>query len=180
MKKIAKKKKNKEKIKAFFCTLKPILIFSFLINLVLIGYIYYLKLNSHVYVFSGENEYLSVDSGTISLNYDVNYLMGNNIKFIHEEDLKVKEIKVGYYIMDNEKLKEITFYYEKLEESASLKSLMNNITGLNVSENAKENVIFKNTKVKDLETKLYLVMEVKLDNGETLASKLQLDVSKIK
>ena len=180
MKKVAKKKKNNKKIKEFFQTLKPILIFSFLINLVLIGYVYYLKSNSNIYVFSGSNEYLSVDSGTLSLNYDINYLMGNNIKYIHDDDFMVKEIKVGYYLMENDKLEEITFYYEKLEESVSMKRLIENITGLNVSESANEKVIFKNTKVNDLETKLYLVLEAKLDNGETLASKLQLDVSKLK
>lgn len=179
-KRVKKKKKNKENIREFFQTLKPILIFSFIINLILIGYIYYLKVSSHIYLFSGSNEYLSIDSGALSLNYDVNYLVGNNIEYINEEDLKIKELKIGYYVLDNEKLEEITFYYETFEESESLKNVIHNITGLNVSESAKENIIFKNTNVKDLETKLYLVMEAKLDNGETLASKLQLDVSKIK
>jgi len=176
-----KTKKKLAKVNDFFKTLKPILIFSFIINVILLGYIYYLKVNNHIYFFSGTNEYVSIDSGTLSMNYDLNYLMGNNIQYIAEKDLKTKEIKLGYYVMEDDgKLKNIITHYEKFDEVISLKETLENITSLNVSESAKEKQIFNKINSKNLETKLYFMMEIKLKDGETLVSKLQLDVSKIK
>jgi len=175
-----KTKKKLAKVNEFFKTLKPILIFSFLINLVLLSFIYYLKVNNHIYFFSGNNEYISIDSGTLSMNYDVNYLMGNNIQYIAEKDLKIKEIKLGYYVMEDDNLKNIITHYEKFDELKSLKETLKNLTSLNVSESADEKQIFNKIDGKNLETKLYFVMEIKLENSETLVSKLQLDVSKIK
>lgn len=180
MKKNKKKKMNKNKVKEFFNTLKPILIFSFIINIILLSYIYYLKTSSHIYLFSGSNEYISVGSGTISFDADVNYLMGNNIEYVNEKDIKIKEIKIGYYVLENDSLEEINTYYEKFDESVSAKETVNNIVGLNVSESRKDSLVFKKTDYKDLETKLYLVLEMKDDKGEKIVSKLQLDVSKIK
>ena len=180
MKKNKKKKMNKNKVKEFFNTLKPILILSFIINLILLAYIYYLKTSSHIYLFSGSNEYISIDSGTISFDMEVNYLMGNNIEYVNDKDIKIKEIKVGYYVLENENLEEITTYYEKFDESVSAKETINNIVGLNVSESSKDSIVFKKTDYEALETKLYLVLEMKDDQGEKIISKLQLDVSKIK
>ena len=177
-KNLMKKTKMKKKIKEFFNTLKPILIFSFIINVVLLGYVYYLKNITHVYLFSGRDEYLQIDSGSLSTSYDINYLIGNNIDFIGK-NFKVKEIKIGYYIMNGEKLNEIITYYEVFEESTNIKDVIDNLTVFNVTETEKENNIFKNVK-KDLEFNLYLVMEVKKENGDPLLTKLQLDVSKLK
>ena len=174
-----KKKQIKKKVNEFFKTLKPILIFSFIINLILLGYIYFIKNSSHIYLFSGSNEYLNIKSGSMSLNYDINYLMGNNITFNGEKDLKIKEIKIGYYVTNAENLIEIITHYETFEESESLKKVLDNITNLNVSENSKDNKIFKNN-IKDVENNLYLIMEIKTDASEKIISKLQLDVSKLK
>lgn len=180
-KKVMKKKKNnREKIIEFFKTLKPILIFSFIINIILLSYIYYLKTCSHIYLFSGSNEYVRVDSGTLSFQHDVNYLMGNNIEYTNKKDIKIKEIKIGYYVLENESLEEIITYYEKFDESVSLEKTLESLVGLNVSESRKDSIIFKKSNYKDLETKLYLVMEIKDENSEKIVSKLQLDVSKIK
>ena len=175
-----KTKKKLAKVNEFFKTLKPILIFSFLINLVLLSYIYYLKVNNHIYFFSGNNEYISIDGGTLSMNYDVNYLMGNNIQYVAENDLKIKEIKLGYYVMEEDNLKNIITHYEKFDELISLKEILENITSLNVSESADERQIFNKIDNKNLESKLYFMMELKLEDGEKLVSKLQLDVSKIR
>jgi len=106
--------------------------------------------------------------------------MGNNIQYIAEKDLKIKEIKLGYYVMEDDNLKNIITHYEKFDELKSLKETLKNLTSLNVSESADEKQIFNKIDGKNLETKLYFVMEIKLENSETLVSKLQLDVSKIK
>lgn len=175
-----KKKRSNKKIKEFFNSLKPILFFSFIINIILLSFIYYLKTSSHIYLFSGSNEYIRIDSGTLSFDSEVNYLMGNNIEYINEKDNKIKEIKIGYYVMNNEELEEIITYYEKFENDVSLKETLKNLVGLNVSESTKDNIIFKRNNYKDLESKLYIVMEIKLKNSEKILSKLKLDVSKIK
>jgi len=175
-----KKKKNDKKLKEFFNSLKPILIFSFIINVVLLSYVYYLKNVGNIYLFSGRNEYISIDGGTLSFDNNVKYLMGNNIEYVNEKDKKIKEIKIGYFVMEDEELEEIITYYEKFESAVSLKNILETMVGLNVSESAKENNVIKKINYKDLESKFYVVMELKLDDGEKLVSKLQLDVSKIK
>ena len=175
-----KTKKNNIKFNEFFKTLKPILILSIIINIILLSYTYYLKNNNHVYLFSGYNEYLKIDSGSLSTSYDINYLIGNNIEYINSSDVKIKEIKVGYYIMNDNNLEEIISYYEKFEKNVSLKETINNLTTLNVSESSQTNEIFKIDNFNDVENNLYLMMEIKNQKGETIVSKLHLDVSKIK
>lgn len=172
--------KKKKKKNNFFHTLQPILIFSFIVNIILLGYIYYLKSTHHIYFFSGKNEYVSIDTGNLSMNYDINYLMGNNIEYVGEEDIKIKEIKVGYYIMEDDKLNEIIKHYEKFDEATSLSDTLKSINDLNVSESAREDKIFKNINGKDLETKIYFVMEIKKEDNESIVSKLPLDIAKVR
>lgn len=176
----AKNKKNQKKKNNFFNTLKPILIFSFIINIILLCYVYYLKTTNHLYVFAGDNEYMNVESGVLSLNYDINLLAGNSIEYIAEEDINIKEIKIGYYILEDENLNEIISYYSLFEESESLKKVINDITSLNVSESNQAKQMFKKINSKNIENNLYLVMEIKTEKNEKIVSKLQLDVSKIK
>ena len=173
-----KKKKNKKN--DFFNSLKPILIFSFIINIVLLIYVYHLKTVNHLYIFAGNNEYLNVKSGVISLNNDINCLVGNNIEYNGEEDIKIKEIKIGYYILENENLNEIVTHYEKFEDNVSLRKTLDNITSLNISESNQKRQTFKTLNVKNVEQNLYIVMEVTPDDGDKIVSKLQLDISKIK
>lgn len=179
MKKKKQKKPMKKRIKDFMNTLKPILILSIIINLVLLGYTYYLKTHHHTYLFMGNDEYISVNNGVININYDVNLLEGNNIRYINEKDYKIDEIKIGYYVKENNKLKELTSYSEKFKESVSLKDTINNLKKFNISEVAKTSKMFKGIKDINLETNLYLTMETKTKDGDTLKSNILLDVSKI-
>lgn len=174
------KNKNQKKKNNFFNTLKPILIFSFIINIILLCYVYYLKTTNHLYVFAGDNEYLNVESGVVSLNYDINLLAGNSIEYIAEDDIQIKEIKIGYYILEEENLNEIISYYSLFEESVSLKTTIKDITNLNISESTQTKEMFKKINPKTIENNLYLVMEIKNEKSEKIVSKLQLDVSKIK
>lgn len=173
-----KKKRNKKKKSNFFNTLKPIIIFSFIINIVLLSYIYYLKNNHHAYFFAGKDEYLNVDGGVINLNYDINLLSGNNIEYIGD-DINIKKIKIGYYILEDESLKEIITHYETFEKSTSLKETINSITSFNVSEVAKNSKLFSKINGKNIENNLYVVMEVTDEEGKEIVSKISLDVSKL-
>ena len=171
-------KKKKQKLD-FFNSLKPILIFSFIINLILIGYIYYLKTNHHTYLFTGHDEYLNITSGVINLNYDINLLEGNGITYINEKDYKIKEIKIGYYVMQEDKLKEVTTHYEKFTDPVSLKETVEGITSFNISEVAKKSKLFNHVNTSNIESNFYIVMEAKTIDNNSIVSKLLLDVSKI-
>lgn len=173
------KKKKKKMIHNFIHSLKPILIFSFIINIILLSYVYYLKNAHHTYLFTGYDEYLSMDSGVINLNYDINLLEGNGIEYIGEEDYKIKEIKIGYYVMEDEKLLEITSYYEKFTEFVSLKETIESINTFNISEVADKGEMFKNINKDNIESSLYIIMEATTEDSETIVSKLLLDVSKV-
>lgn len=171
-------KKMKEK-NNFFKTLKPILIFSFLINIILLIFIFHLKSSHHLYLFAGDDEYLNIKSGVISLNYNYNFLEGNGITYIGEKDLNIKEIKIGYYILKDENLHEIISHYELFEKTTSLKDTIESITNLNVSEATKNDKMFKNVSNEDIENNLYVIMEIKTEDGEEIISKIDLDISKI-
>ena len=171
------KKKNKKN--NFFKTLKPILIFSFFINVILLCYVYYLKENHHTYIFTGKDDYLSITSGVIGLNYDINLLEGNGILYINKDDFKIKEINIGYYIIEDERLKSINTYHEKFSDVRSLKETIESITSFNITEPSKKNNLFKNINENNIEHNLYIVMEAKKENNETIVSKINLDVSKI-
>lgn len=172
------KKKMKKKKNNFFNTLKPILIFSFIINVILLSYVYYLKTNHHAYIFTGKDKYLNIDSGVINLNYDINLLSGNNIEYIGN-DINIKEIKIGYYILENETLKEIITHYETFEKSTSLKETINAITSFNVSETAKKSKLFSSINTNNIENNLFVIMEATDIEGKEIVSKISLDVSKV-
>ncbi len=171
-----KKKQNQvNKFKDFMKTLKPILIFSMIINIILLSYVYYLKTSHHLYLLNGTDQYLDLNTGTISLNYDINVLGGNGIRYINETDYKITEIKIGYYLMKNDKLEKIIAYEDTFKKEVSLKETIENITSFNITENANHSDIFKNLDKDILENNLYLVMEAKTSD-KTISSKILLDV----
>ena len=177
MKKKQQTKKNKNKFKEFMHTLKPILIFSFIINLILIGYIYYLKNVHHTYLFTGSDDYLSLKSGVASISYDVNLFEGNGLEYIYEKDYEVIDLKIGYYVMNNDKLEEIVTYHEEYEEAVSLKNSINDLNTFNAWDNA--NKIFNNVIKDNIETNLYVILEAKTKDKEDIVDKLKLEVSKL-
>lgn len=180
MKKQQKKsKKNKNKFKEFMHTLKPILIFSFIINLILLSYIYYLTNTQHTYIFAGTDDYLNIKSGVINMNYKLNLLEGNKIEYIYKDDYKIKELRIGYYVKKDDNLKEIISYNEEYEDSVSLKETINNLNTLNAWENGKSNNLFNKEIKKNIETNLYIILEAKTKDNENIVDQLQLEVSKL-
>lgn len=180
MKKQKKSKRNvKENIKNILNSYKTIIYISFAINVVLLIFCYYIVSNNKVYSFSGEDEYLRVRDGIVVLNNDINVLNGNNIKYVSSEDYDIVNYKIGYYVMDENKLVEIVSTTLELETDIKLSEIVNNFTSFNVTEKDKDAVYFTAYKKGLLDNGLYLVLEAKAKDGTNIFSKVKLNVSKV-
>lgn len=177
-----KKKKNnfKENIIRILNSYKTIILISILINIVLLLFSYYTISNNSVYTFSGEDEYLSVKDGIVIVNSDINLLNGNNVKYIYNEDYKIIEYKIGYYLMDGDKLIELVSTDLKLESKIKISEIVNNFTSFNLLEKSKNEVIFTKANKKLLDKNgLYLILDAKTEDDINIYSKLKLNVSKV-
>ncbi len=175
-----KKKKNvKDKLKNIINSYKTIIVLSFLINIILLVFSYYMINNNKIYSFSGSDEYIEVKDGLIVLNNDVNLINGNSIKYINGNDYDIKSYKIGYYVMQDNKLIEIISNSMNLETDVKLSELVNNFSSFNIVEKNSEanHFTFKNKRL--IKDGLYLVIEAKTNNGESILTKLKLNVTKI-
>lgn len=173
------KKKKKFDLKKILSSYKTIIYISFLINIILIVFAYYTISNNKIYSFSGSDEYIEVKDGLIALNTDINLLNGNNISYKYNEDYDIVSFKIGYYVMDNEKLVEIISNNMKLESDIKLSVLFNNISSFNVFEKNSSKNYFTPYKKKLLDDGLYLVFEAKTKDGNSIMRKVKMNLSKI-
>lgn len=173
------KKKKKFDLKKILSSYKTIIYISFLINIILIVFAYYTVSNNKIYSFSGSDEYIEVNDGLIVLNTDINLLNGNNISYKYNEDYDIVSFKIGYYVMDNEKLVEIISNNIKLESDIKLSVLFNNISSFNVFEKNSSKNYFTPYKKKLLDDGLYLVFEAKTKDGNSIMRKVKMNLSKI-
>ena len=173
------KKKKKFDLKKILSSYKTIIYISFLINIILIVFAYYTISNNKIYSFSGSDEYIEVKDGLIALNTDINLLNGNNISYKYNEDYDIVSFKIGYYVMDNEKLVEIISNNIKLESDIKLSVLFNNISSFNVFEKNSSKNSFTPYKKKLLDDGLYLIFEAKTKDGNSIMRKVKMNLSKI-
>ena len=176
-----KSKKNKviNKIKDVLNSYKTIIWISFLINIILLIFSYHVISSNKLYTFSGSDDYLKVEDGLIHLSTDINVLSGNNIKYVNDTDYEVKEFKIGYYVMDNNKLVEIISTDLNLDSSIKISELIDNFTTFNIVEKDNNKYYFTNYKKNLIKDGLYLVMEAKSVDDKEIVSKVNLNVSKI-
>ncbi len=177
-----KKNKNKNiknKIKNMLNSYKVIIYISFIINIILILFSYYLVSSNKIYTFGGKDEYIEVTDGFIALNNDINVFSGNNIKYINDTDYEIIEYKIGYYVMDNNKLVSIITTSLNFDNPIKLSELINNFNSFNLAEKNNNSQYFNNYKKKLIEDNLYIVLEAKTNNDKTILSKIKLNVSKI-
>ena len=175
-----KKKTNlKEKLISILKSYKTIIYISFIINIILLIFAYYTVSSNKIYTFSGSDEYIRVSDGIITFNTDINLINGNNIEYINGVDYDIKSYKIGYYVMDDTKLVEIISNTLELEETVKLSELINNFTSFNITEKNSKPNYFTSYKKELIKDGLYLVLEAKTDNQETVFSKVKLNVSKI-
>ena len=73
-----KKKNLKNKLLDILKPYKTIIYISFLINIILLIFTYYIISSNKIYSFSGNDDYLRVKDGIILFNSDINLFNGNN------------------------------------------------------------------------------------------------------
>ena len=178
------KKKQKETIKDKILNLlnsyKTIIVFSFLINIILIIFSYNIITNNHEYIFDCRDDYVSIKDVLIVLNNDVNLLYGNNIKYINEKDYEMKSLTMGYYIMnDNKMLDELIKEEYSFDESIMLSEIINNCINFKIIEKNDEKGIFTSESVNDIYNNFFFVLEGKDIDGSEIKTKLKLNVTKI-
>lgn len=180
MKKNNKKKKTvKEKLLSAIKSYKTIIYISFAINIILLVFAYYTISSNKIYTFSGSDEYIKVSDGLIALNTDINLINGNNIEYINSVDYDIKSYKIGYYVMDDTKLVEIISNTLELDTSVKLSELINNFSSFNIVEKNNNPNYFTSYKKELIGDNLYLVLEAKTETGDSVFSKIKLNVSKI-
>ena len=81
--------------------------------------------------------------------------------------------------MDGTKLIEIVSNSLELDTEMKLSDIINNLATYNVSEKNSVNSIFTSKVKKLLNDNLYLVIEAKTSSGESILSKVKLNVTKI-
>jgi len=137
-----KKAEQKEtpKAKVFFNNLLPLLVFSLFTSILAIGVAIYFSRSSHAFIFSGFNDFISVDSGLISTNPRFNAFEGNNVNYINQEDIMVTKYEMGYYVKVNDFTTPVVLVNGVLNTPMSLKDIVNSTAEFDFIEpaNSKE------------------------------------------
>lgn len=168
-----------KKIKNIFSSYKTIIIISFLINIILIAFAYYLLFSNKIYVFNGKGDYVEENNGLIVINNDINLINGSNLKYINSSDYDITSYKIGYYTMKDKKLSEIVSTSQELESPIKFSEIIENFTSLNVTEKNSTNIHFTHTIKQQLNDGLYLVIEAKTSDNEELVDNITLNITKI-
>jgi len=161
-----KKKKNKKKknefitkIKGFFNSFKILVVALIIILITLIWFSNHLMSTSRTYMFNGQGNYVLIENGVISLNYDINLLVGSGITYIAEEDHLVNKYKMGYYVNDGQEFIAIAVIEGSNELGFLLSGVVNELSRFNISEPYHNNSFFTRKKIKALDDGLYFIME---------------------
>lgn len=174
-----KNKKLKNKLIDILKSYKTIIYISFIINIILLVFTYYIISSNKIYSFSGSDDYLRVKDGIILFNTDINLFNGNNIEYVYGEDYDVLSYKIGYYVMDDTKLVEIISTSMEMDTEIKLSEIINNFTAFNLTEKNSESNYFTSYKKDLINDGIYLVMEAKTKEGKEILSKVNLNMSKI-
>lgn len=173
------KKKISKNMKKIFGSYKTIIAISFILNVILLLVTYYTISNNRIYSFSGKDNYIEINDGLIAMNTDINVLNGNSIKYINNEDYEVSEVKIGYYVMKNNSLIDIVKTEYAGDETINLSEFVNNFTSFNVVEKNTQKIHFTRKIKENIGNNLYLVIEAKTVNGDSIVDKLKLNITKI-
>ncbi len=162
------------KIKELINSSKAIIISLILLVVVLLMQSYHVMRNTKTYMFSGENEYVRILNGVISLNYDVNLFQGSDIKYIHKDDQELISYDIGYYIKVNDKLKPFIIKSGKVSEGFSLKKIIDEMSAYNLTEGYSDKEHFTNEIKKNIADELYFIIKGETLNNEKINEKFQL------
>lgn len=129
-----------------------------------------------LYTFGGYDDDISVDSGTIDINFDINYFRGGNIIY-NGKDYKVKSYTMGYYICDGNKKTKLITSSNTSDEEVSLKNLLQS-ENFSITESHSRSKVISKSKLKNIND-LCFVVDAKTDKNKKIDLKVKLDVTKL-
>lgn len=184
-KKKKQKTSKKVKISTFFKSLKPILIGLIIVCIILIIININLTKSNAVYLFNGTNEYVDINNGVVSLNYDINLLEGSDITYIKENDIKVTDYAIGYYVINDDKYESVLAISNEnaVKDGTtvySLKKLLEGTSVFNISEPNTNQFYFTKEHKKAIEKNgLYFIIEATTKKGDSIKEVVKLNVTKL-
>lgn len=168
----------KNKINKIFNSYKIIIIALILFIIFLLIYNNKLTSTYKTYIFSGSSDYIEINSGVISLNYNMNLFQGSNIEY-KEKDKTIVSYDIGYYVLNGEEYLPLATKAGEDEEGLSLKAIITGIDNFRVIEPANGNYYFTKEKVEGIENNLYFIIKAKDNKNNEIKNVIKLKVTKI-
>ncbi len=179
MKKEKMETRRVKRIKGFLKSYKPVLIVLIILLVVVMSYSNYLLKSTKVYTFSGKGDYVKINNGVVSLNYDVNLLNGSDITYTKEKDIVVVDYKIGYYVKDGDNLLSLLVVEDADKEGLSLKKVLEGTNTFNLNELNSNHKFFSKEKIELLNNGLYFTIEAKDKKGKEIKDITKLDLIKL-
>lgn len=168
----------KNKINKIFNSYKIIIIALILFIIFLLIYNNKLTSTYKTYIFSGSSDYVEINSGVISLNYNMNLFQGSNIEY-KEKDKTIVSYDIGYYVLNGEEYLPLATKAGEDEEGLSLKAIITGIDNFRVIEPANGNYYFTKEKIEGIENNLYFIIKAKDNKNNEIKDVTKLKVTKI-
>ena len=168
----------KNKINKIFNSYKIIIIALILFIIFLLIYNNKLTSTYKTYIFSGSSDYVEINSGVISLNYNMNLFQGSNIEY-KEKDKNIVSYDIGYYILSGEEYLPLATKAGEDEEGLSLKAIITGIDNFRIIEPANGNYYFTKEKIEGIENNLYFIIKAKDNKNNEIKDVIKLKVTKI-
>ena len=168
----------KDKINKIFNSYKIIIIALILFIIFLLIYNNKLTSTYKTYIFLGSSDYVDINSGVISLNYNMNLFQGSNIEY-KEKDKNIVSYDIGYYILSGEEYLPLATKAGEDEEGLSLKAIITGIDNFRIIEPANGNYYFTKEKIEGIENNLYFIIKAKDNKNNEIKDVIKLKVTKI-
>lgn len=168
----------KDKINKIFNSYKIIIIALILFIIFLLFYNHKITSTYKTYIFSGSSDYVDINSGVISLNYNMNLFQGSNIEY-KEKDKTIVSYDIGYYVLNGEEYLPLATKAGEDEEGLSLKAIITGIDNFRVIEPANGNYYFTKEKIEGIENNLYFIIKAKDNKNNEIKDVIKLKVTKI-
>ena len=168
----------KDKINKIFNSYKIIIIALILFIIFLLIYNKNITSTYKTYIFSGSSDYVDINSGVISLNYNMNLFQGSNIEY-KEKDKIIVNYDIGYYVLNGEEYLPLATKAGEDEEGLSLKAIITGIDNFRVVEPANGNYYFTKEKKEGLENNLYFIIKATDNKNNEIKDAIKLKVTKI-
>lgn len=154
------------KIKKFFNSPKPLIIFLIIMQMVSILIIYKMETSSKIYISGVKDDNISISTIHAFINNDMHMFYSTPASY-NKDDYKIYGISAGYYIKDKDNYIEFLTQSEDFENPESLSKTLDFYSAFNYIESNNKKEKFSK-KVKDnFEDNLYFIVKVKKDKDSS-------------